>query len=183
MRQVAAFAILAVFVALFQAGFVSALPVPLALVNLPLILVVGLVTSFRAPAAFAAAFAAGLTADTLSSLPYGSHVLVLVSACTVTVFLFTRVFTHHSRRGNVALHAGAFVLAACMLSIIHAVRGTFSGLPLGRTVTGPWWELPLQALGIQIGAAIAAMLLAAAVRGALGRRFMVRPNAYRPYAR
>jgi hypothetical protein len=178
MYRTVAVVIAAIAVALVQTGFVSALPAPAASVSLPLLLVVWLITSFRFSDAYAAVLAAGITGDALSSLPRGTHTLVLAATCAVTMFLFTRVFTHHSRRGNLALHAGAFGLAAAALALVQIVRGTLVGLPLLPEFNEPWWRLALAALGAQLGIALGAMLLAA-----LGRRMLGRTYRNRSYAR
>lgn len=183
MRRTAFAVIAAVVLALVQVGFVTALPAPASAVRLPLILVVALITSFRMTDAYVAAVTAGLVMDSMSSLPFGSNTFILTATCAVTALLFTRVFTHHSRRGNLALHLGAFALAAATRALALMARGSFSGLPLLPERVNPWWSDAGSAMLVQLLTVVCAMLALALARRAFGRAFMLGPSPYRSHAR
>ncbi len=153
-----------------QASFVRALPAPYSSLQLPLILIVGLVTVFRAREAFAAAFIAGLTLDALSSLPTGTETAVLLAVTVCTVLLFNRIFTHHSWVGTVGLNAAIFSLQHLAYVIVDLLRSVFTGIPYSLLPTAASFWAFLSALGTQT----AFVLLLLAVNGGIRRAFVKR---------
>ena len=178
MRRTLLVTAIALALGIVQASFVRALPGSMARVDLPLIMVVALVTGFRFGDAFAAAAAAGLATDTLSSLPFGSVTAVLLVLTAVTVALFSRVFTHHTWLGAVGINAAAFVLSGLLLAVLRAVRAVFAGFPaIAATGAAQAAAGGLAALGWQLLAVVLSIAIAAFLRRSFSRFFYLRRDA------
>jgi hypothetical protein len=134
MRRIALIIAVALVSALLHAGFVSALPEPASSLHLPMILVIGLIATFRFADAFAAALAAGITLDALSSLPFGVNLLTLVAATALAILLFTRVFTNHSWIGLLGMNAACYLLLHGLLGTARLGRAVFAGWPAQEAV-------------------------------------------------
>lgn len=169
MRRTLILILIAALIGIFQASFMQALPRPASSIDLPLILVVALVTNFRFVDAFAAAAASGIAADMLSSLPFGTNAAIMVVLAAVTVSLFTRVFTNHSWPGTVGINVAVFALANAGLAAVRAVRATFIGFP----AFPPLDAAALSAAAAAVAAQLAAVLLAVGA-GALAKRLFSR---------
>jgi rod shape-determining protein MreD len=167
-------AVAAVVTAVAQSGFVRALPVPAAAVDLPLILVIALVTRFRFAEAFAAAIVAGLAMDALSSLPFGTHLVLMALMTGATVALFTRVFTHHSWAGTLGINAAVFLLSRAALAAVRVTRAVFAGLPAAGPIDGGTAAAVAGALGLQLLAALVLLALSAVLGRSFRRFFFVR---------
>src|SRR5512142_227455 len=152
MRRTLLIVLVAAIVGVVQASFVHALPRPASAVDLPLILVVALVTNFRFGDAFAAAAASGIVADALSSLPFGTDATIMVALAAVTVGLFTRVFTNHSWPGSVGINVAVYALANAALAAVRAVRATFIGFPPFPPVDAAAFAGAAAALAAQLAA-------------------------------
>src|SRR5688572_1351861 len=127
MRRYLLLIIAALGLGIVQASFVAALPGPASSLDLPLIMVVALVTAFRFSDALVTAAVSGLAADMLSSLPFGVTAAIMMALAVVTMALFNRVFTHHSWLGTVGINAAVFALSNLAFLAVRAVRATFVG--------------------------------------------------------
>ncbi|HTM68191.1 MAG TPA: hypothetical protein VL426_02725 [Candidatus Binatia bacterium] len=179
MRRTLAVIAIALALGLVQASFVRALPGAASSLDLPLIMVVALVTGFRFGDAFAAAAAAGLATDVLSSMPFGVFTAILLALAFVTMALATRVFTHRSWLGTIGINAAAFALSNVLLLVVRAVRATFAGFP-PFSASAPAATLASRAfaaLGWQLAAVALAIALAAWARRSFSRFFLLRRDA------
>lgn len=174
MRRYLFLIIAAVALGIVQASFVRALPGPASSLDLPLIMIVALVTGFRFGDAFVAAAASGLAADTLSSLPFGVTALIMLALVIVTAALFTRVFTHHSWLGTVGINAAAFALSNLAFLAVRAVRATFAGFPAFPSPDPGFASHALAAVGIQLAAVVGAIAVAALAKRWFSRFFFLR---------
>lgn len=174
MKRFALIAAAALIAALLRSAFFSALPQPIAAVDLPLILIVGLVGAFRFREALLAAAVAGVTADALSAMPFGVHVAASAAAAALAVLLFTRVFTSHSWPGFLGINAAAFALLHLALAVARLGRAMLGGWPPAAALGGATAAGALSALGLQLAAVLMAMLLAAWSRRAFSRFFFIR---------
>ena len=166
--------IAAALVGVLHAGFVRALPEPASAVNLPLIHVIALVTSFRPIDALIAAASAGLAVDSLSSLPFGTETALLVALTAASAALFTRVFTHHSWQGTVGINLVAYALAGAGFVAVRAARATFGGFPVLSTALDATWRSALAATAAQLVAVLLAVLVAAIAKRTFSRYLFVR---------
>lgn len=166
--------IVAAAVGVLHAGFVRALPEPASAVNLPLILVIALVTSFRPLDALLAAVSAGLVADTLSSLPFGAETALLVGLTVASAALFTRIFTHHSWQGTVGINLVAYALAGVGFAAIRAARATFAGFPVLASAADVTWRSVLAAGLAQLIVVLFAVVVAGIARRTFSRYLFVR---------
>lgn len=166
--------IAAAAIGVLHAGFVRALPDPASAVNLPLILVIALVTSFRPVDALLAAASAGLVADSLSSLPFGAEALLLVALTVASAALFTRVFSHHSWQGTVGINLVAYALAGVGFAAIRAVRATFAGFPVLASAADITWQSVLAAGAAQLVTVLLAVVAAGIAKRTFSRYLFVR---------
>lgn len=160
-------------VGILQGSFVTALPHPLSSLQLPLVLLVGLVTLFRHRQALMAAFVAGITIDALSALPNGTHAVTLALLTVATIFLFNRVFTHHSWLGTVGLNAASYLLWQLAFVVVRVVRSVFSGVPYSALPTGASLKAFFAGLAVQIGFVIFLLAVNGGFRRAFTRRFFL----------
>lgn len=179
MRRSVIIVLAAAALGIVQASFVRALPGAASSLDLPLILVVALVTGFHVGDAFLAAAVAGLATDVLSSMPPGAFTAVLLALTVVTVALFTRVFTHHSLLGTIGINAAVFALSGLLLAVVRAARAVFAGFPVVASAAGRDGSLAyaVLALGWQLAAVIAAIAVAGFARRSFSRFFFLRRDA------
>ncbi|HSD12359.1 MAG TPA: hypothetical protein VLC10_02260 [Patescibacteria group bacterium] len=174
MRRTLPLILLAALLGVLQASFVRALPHPASAVDLPLILIVALVTNFRFADAFVAAAAAGLSIDALSSLPFGTNAAILLVLAAVTVGLFARVFTNHSWPGTVGINVAVYALANVALAAVRVVRATFVGFPMFPAIDAAAFSGALAAIAVQLAAALLAVGIGALAKKAFSRFFFLR---------
>ncbi|MEY4723485.1 MAG: hypothetical protein RLZZ324_998, partial [Candidatus Parcubacteria bacterium] len=121
--------LLGIFAAVIGASLMPSLPGPLAFIEPALILTAWYVVALRPGEAFAAALAAGIARDALSSLPPGAHIAGYAAATFVAYVLFTRVFTNHGWPGLLGLGTAAVVTRSAALTAVRFGDAMFSGLP------------------------------------------------------
>ncbi|MEY4745375.1 MAG: hypothetical protein RL272_1320 [Candidatus Parcubacteria bacterium] len=174
MRRTLVLVILAVMIGVLQASFIRALPRPESAIDLPLILVVALVTNFRFADAFVAAAASGLAIDALSSLPFGTNAAIMCVLAAVTAGLFTRVFTNHSWPGTIGINVAVYGLAAAALACVRAVRATLLGFPAFPPIDAAALSAAAAAVAMQLGAALIAVGAGALAKRSFSRFFFLR---------
>ncbi len=165
--------IAAMAVGILQAAFVRALPLPFSGLQLPLIMIVGLVTVFRTREAFVAAFICGLTLDSLSSLPTGTETAVLLALTVCTVMLFGRIFTNHSLLGTASLNAVVFALGHFAFVVVDLTRSVFTGIPYSPLPNADSSRAFLYALGAQIATVIFLLAVNDGIRKSVSKRFFL----------
>lgn len=164
----------AVLVGALHASFVRALPAPASAVNLPLIVIVACIASFRIADAFIVAAAAGLAADALSSLPFGTETAIFLALTAASAALFTRVFTHHSWQGTVGINLAAYALSGVGFTAVRAARATLAGFPALAPGGLPTWQAVLAAVLAQLAAILLTLAAAGAAKRAFSRYLFVR---------
>ncbi len=166
--------LIAIAVAVLHTTFFSALPWPLSTIDLPLIVILTLIGTFRFRDALLSALFAGTTIDLLSIMPFGTHVLVYLLVTLITIFLFTRVFTNHSWPGLLGMSAVAFSILHTLLLITRFTRAVFHGLSLDAALGNATALHIIIALTIQLAAVLTMMVVAAMARGLFSRFFFTR---------
>lgn len=174
MRRTLLVILFAAALGIVNAGFVSALPAPASSLHLPLLLVIGLIASFRFVDAFTAAAAAGITLDAVSSLPFGTNLLVTLGAALLATVLFTRVFTNHSWTGLLGMNAAAFLGMNAMLGLARLLRAVFAGWPVREAVFRTSPGTLAGALALQIAAVIVFAFVAGRLKGTFKAFFITR---------
>ena len=152
--------------AIVSVAFLSAYPAPPALLVLPILLIVGLLFSFRFRSAFAAAVAAGIVGDAIANSG-GERLLILLATAAAVFVLFTRIITHVSSISFLAMNAIGFAVAGATWLVLRSVSLAFHGIAVSELFTA-------RAARTAGAAIILQTLVAAAVLLGIG---MVRRNA------
>lgn len=150
---------LAVILSVVQAAFFSALPAPISLLQLPLVLMTGLVTGFRFRLALLAALAGGMTLDILTPSGRGIPVLILLAVTAALILLFTRTFTHLTAPSFIAINAAGFAFYHFLVFVFGIVRNVLAGFPRMPDVSAE--RFVLLAVGFILQTALTALLLLA----------------------
>ncbi len=174
MRRLLLVTALAAALGILHAGFVSALPAPASSLHLPLMLVVGLIASFRFADAFAAAAASGIALDAVSSLPFGTNVVVMLAATALAVILFTRVFTNHSWTGLLGMNAAAYLVLHGALGAVRLARAVLAGWAVREAVFRATPSQLAAALCLQIATVVVFAFAARRLKGTFSAFFFTR---------
>ncbi len=174
MQRITVVILAAIAAALLHVAFFSALPWPLSVINLPLILVITYIGAFRFRDAFIAAIITGTTIDSLSITPFGIHIAVHLVVTLLMLVLFTRVLTNHSWLGLLGINAAAFGLLHTLLMLVRIARTMTHGVPLFTAFDDTTLVRILIALGVQLCAVLGAMTLTSAGKRAFSRFFFTR---------
>ncbi len=166
-------AVAAVAAALLQSAGLSALPLPLNYLSLPLLLAAGYVATFRPRQAYAAAVAGGITLDLLTSAPSGRNMVVLFVLTAALNWLFRRVFSNLSYPSFAGLTAAGYIL----LRLLQAAASVLTAPMSGAASQAVWW--PDRAAALTMGLvcqtilALVILLAARSVGRTVARRFFI----------
>lgn len=174
MNRIAAVILAAIALAALHASFFTALPSPISSIDLSLVLIVGLVGAFRFRDAILAAACVGATTDTLSAMPFGTHLMIDIIVTILTILLFTRIFTNHSWPGLLSLNAVAFIILHSMLTLTRLGRAVLGGFSTHAAIGNATLSGALAALALQIAATLIVMLLFTTLRRTFARFFFTR---------
>jgi hypothetical protein len=150
--------------AVLQAGFTDYFPPLLRLVSPVLAFSLWLLMDVRLSYAVTAAVAAGLVAESVSSMPAGLITISLLIAVFVSWLLLTHVFTNQSFAAALGLQAAAFVIWQAVWLAFKAARLVVFGWSLGDAGVLPGWDKLLVALIAQL--VVAAVIIVLARRSA-----------------
>lgn len=165
----------AVVVAVVQASFFSALPAPLSLVHMPLMLVLLLVINFRFREAFAAALASGAVLDLAFATSFGVNTMTLGLVTLALIPLFTHIFTNSSMAATIAINAAGYCLAGLVGGLVVAVSRSFGGYgPVWDLVSLRWLAIFLYGLTAHLAASVAVMTTVRSGKRLANSFFLVR---------
>ncbi|MFH2063225.1 MAG: hypothetical protein ABIJ46_03680 [bacterium] len=179
MRGTLAILSLGMVLALLQAATFSVLPFPVSLINLPLMVSIALVLSFRFRLAVASAALSGLVLDALVPSPAWTSALSLAAVTALSGLLVSRYVSHRSIASVIGSHGLAFVGVGVLSFAMHSVVRTFGGEPLVHPGTlsaavGVVIALPVQCLTV-----LAVRWISGWLHGRLGRIVLVLPGSNR----
>lgn len=149
--------ILAVILSILQAAFFSALPAPFSMLQLPLVLIIGLVTGFRFRQALLAGLASGVTLDILTPPGRGIPVLIMLAVSLALILLFTRTLTHLTVPSFIAINLAGFMLYHLLSLIFGVISNVLAGFP--HLPNFSFDRMVLMAVSLLLQTMLAAVLL------------------------
>ncbi len=172
-NDVATYSLVA-FLALVQAALISAWPLTVSLLCLPLIMVSALALNLKPKTAAITAVISGLILDLLSPTFFGLHVIAALLSVSITSILLFRVLTHHTVRAVAGVNAAVFLLYHLLLFLLNSSLRALTAGSLVHPASGRALMLVLMAMPIQVAIAVAASLLLRGFRGYTSRFILVK---------
>lgn len=101
---------LSTLIAIVQISFVRSLPSPFSGLELPLLLMTALAMRLRTGEAIVSSVVAGAVAGIISSYFPGVRLVLSLVIALITVVISTRIFSHRSTSGTIAITCTAYLL-------------------------------------------------------------------------
>jgi rod shape-determining protein MreD len=149
---------------LVQVTVITALPLYVASVNLPLVLIAALTLGLKPRSALTGAVIAGLVIDLLTPAFFGIHTVSLVVTALLVSLLVFRVLSHHTWLAVAGINAGMLLVYQLLIFIFMSAVRLFAGASVLHPATGQAILYVASSLLIQVCLAISVRLLAQGFR-------------------